>query len=67
MRFYNKEKTYFWDIDRFHLLTESEKCALLQGIRDLHEIWKEIDESATGMTYMLFSLIEELEESIHQK
>lgn len=64
MRFFSKSGQYFWDIDRFHLFTESEKCSFLEALTSNHNIWKYVDKSDDGITGMLSELIKEVEESL---
>lgn len=64
MRFYSKGERYFWDIDRFQLFTESEKCSFLSMLTLEHEVWKKVDKSDNGTTAMLHNLLKEVEESL---
>ena len=65
MRFYSEGGMYFWDVDRFHLFTESEKCSLLEGLRYEYNLWNIITpREEGGVADMLNDLIKELEESL---
>jgi len=67
MKFYSEDKGYFWDIDKFQLFTESEKCSILAGLQNERGIWfmiKEGKKEKGGMIEMLENLIEELEQSL---
>jgi len=65
MKFYSeRSKQYFWDIDRFQLFTESEKCSFLSMLTFQHDVWKKVDKSDNGTTAMLRDLLKEVEESL---
>ena len=66
MRFYNENKMYFWEIDRFSLFTESEKCSILEGLRYQLQIWEFVEDPDTegGIVSMLDILIKEVEKSL---
>lgn len=65
MRFYSESGMYFWDIDRFHLFTESEKAALLEGLVHEYKAWSGITPRIkNGVADMLEDLVKELEESL---
>ena len=67
MRFYSKSGNYFWDIDRFHLFTETEKAAMFTFLKEKYQIWKDIDEEKHGMAQMLYNLMNEVDKSLEQK
>lgn len=66
MKFYSKSGMYFWDIDRFQLFTESEKCSLLEGLKIHRDLWKELEEAhgKGGIVEMVDILIKEVEKSL---
>lgn len=66
MKFYSKSGQYFWEIDRFQLFTESEKCSLLAGLKTERSVWSGIEEANEegGIVEMLDKLIKEVNESL---
>lgn len=64
MKFYSKGESYFWDIDRFQLFTESEKCIFLSMLTLEHDVWKNVDKTKNGTTAMIYRLLKQLEESL---
>ncbi len=66
MRFFNKEKTYSWDFNRFHFFTESEKCSILNALKQQVKIFSKVEcfDIVGGMCEMDRNLIKELEQCL---
>ena len=65
MKFYSKNEGYCWEIDRFHLFTESEKCGILEGLERRREVWNGIEGNEKGGIVEMFdNLIKEINKSL---
>ena len=66
MKFYKESGMYSWDFDRFHFFTESEKCFILETMKDAVEIYKGIPDFNVegGLVEMVEYLIKEVEKSL---
>lgn len=68
MKFYSKSGKYFWEIDRFKLFTESEKCGMLDALERVREIWNSIEAAHEegGMIEMFDNLIKEVKKGLEE-
>ncbi|KKN36739.1 hypothetical protein LCGC14_0770450 [marine sediment metagenome] len=66
MKLFKKGETYSWDFNKFYFFTESEKCSILNALKEQVEIFSKVEDFNVkgGMCDMDRNLIKELEQCL---